>query len=98
MNMAADEVQSANLDHHGLVAAVCQDLGIKDKVNAALGPGDIQRVVSTGTSKVAPWHWQAKHKGSIKRYRRVRYDDNWKSSTNCLSGGCKYTREGRFHN
>jgi transposase len=53
MNRAGDEVSSANLDHHGLVAAVCQDLGIKEKINAALGPGDRQRVVSAGTSVVA---------------------------------------------
>jgi transposase len=53
MNLTEDDIQSANVDHHGIVAAVCQDLGIKDKINAALGSGDRQRVVSAGTSVVA---------------------------------------------
>jgi transposase len=53
MHITEDDIRSANLDHHGLVAAVCQDLGIKEKINAALGPGDRQRVVSAGTSVVA---------------------------------------------
>lgn len=48
--------------------------------------------------KVKPWQWQAKHKGSVKRYRKVSYDDNWNSSPSCGGGACKYTREGRFHN
>lgn len=53
MDVAGDELQSANLDHHGLVAAVCHDLGIAEKLNEALGPADRQRVVSAGTSVVA---------------------------------------------
>lgn len=53
MKVAGDELQSANLDHHGLVAAVCHDLGIAEKLNEALGPADPQRVVSAGTSVVA---------------------------------------------
>lgn len=53
MEVAGDEMRSANLDHHGLVAAVCQDLGIADKLNEALGSADPQRVVSAGTSVVA---------------------------------------------
>jgi hypothetical protein len=46
--------------------------------------------------KVAPGHWQEKTKGSVKRYRKVSYDDGWSSSPNCGDGDCKYTREGRF--
>jgi transposase len=53
MNIAGDEMRSANLDHHGLVAAVCRDLGIASKINEALGEPDSQRVVSAGTSVVA---------------------------------------------
>ncbi|MEE4376293.1 MAG: IS1634 family transposase [Candidatus Competibacteraceae bacterium] len=53
MEVAGDELQSVNLDHHGLVAAVCQDLGIAEKLNEVLGPADPQRVVSAGTSVVA---------------------------------------------
>lgn len=50
--------------------------------------------------KVQPGYWQAAHKGSIKRYRRVSYDDGWGSSPNCggtLGISCTYWREGRFH-
>lgn len=50
-------------------------------------------------SSVAPWTCEAKTKGSIKRYRRVIYDDAWGASLNCgnLAGiVCKYFREGRF--
>lgn len=53
MEIAGEELQSTNLDHHGLVAAVCQDLGIEEKLNEALGSTDPQRVVSAGTSVVA---------------------------------------------
>jgi hypothetical protein len=53
MNRAGDERQGANVDHHSLVAAVRQDLGIKAKLNTALGAGDRQRVVSAGTSVMA---------------------------------------------
>jgi hypothetical protein len=52
-------------------------------------------------SKVPPGFWQEKTKGSVKRYRKVAYDDGWNSSPNCgASSGiqCKYTREGRFYN
>lgn len=48
-----EKVESENLDHYGLVAAVCKDLGIAEKVNKALGPGDEQRQVSAGISVVA---------------------------------------------
>lgn len=47
------EVTSENLDHYGIVAAVCKDLGIAEKINKALGPGDPQRKVSAGISVVA---------------------------------------------
>ncbi|MEV4242578.1 hypothetical protein AB0J63_04120 [Streptosporangium canum] len=49
-------------------------------------------------SKVAPWHQQSIEKGSVKRWRKVHYDDGWNSSPNCGGGDCVYTREGRFHN
>jgi hypothetical protein len=51
--------------------------------------------------KVTPGHFEAVHKGSVKRYRKVAYDDGWGSLASCGSTGgfsCKYTREGRFHN
>lgn len=48
-----EEIKSENLDHYGLVASICQDLGISEKINATLGAGDAQRQVSAGTSVVA---------------------------------------------
>lgn len=53
MEIAPPAISSTNLDHHGLVAAVCRDLGIAAKLNARLGPKHEQRVVSAGTSVVA---------------------------------------------
>lgn len=47
-------------------------------------------------SKVAPGYWQTKSKGSVKRYRAVKYTDGWDSAPNC--SGCRYTREGLFTN
>ncbi|NEP88878.1 MAG: hypothetical protein F6K18_19675 [Okeania sp. SIO2C2] len=47
-------------------------------------------------SKVKPGFWEAKTKGSIKRWRRVAYDDGWNSTPN--NSDLKYTREGRFRN
>jgi len=44
------------LDHHGLVATVCQDLGIAEKLNEALGSADPQWVVSAETLVVAMIH------------------------------------------
>jgi transposase len=46
-------MQTFAMDHHGLVAAVCQELGIAEKVDAKLGPPNERRVVSAGTAVVA---------------------------------------------
>lgn len=53
MEIAGGELQTQNLDHHGLVAAMCQELGIQKKLDAKLGPTDERRVVSAGTAVVA---------------------------------------------
>jgi len=45
--------------------------------------------------KVAPGKWDAKTKGSIKRYRKVCYDDGWNSIPHL---NLTYIREGRFRN
>lgn len=50
--------------------------------------------------KVKPLHWDSQSEGSIKRWRRVIYDDAWNSNVHCgeLTGHlCQYTREGRFN-
>ena len=41
------------MDHHGLVAAVCQDLGIAEKINARIGSKDPRRKVQPGLAVVA---------------------------------------------
>ena len=41
------------MDHHGLVASVCHDLGIAEKINKRLDKGDSRRVVSAGKAVVA---------------------------------------------
>ena len=53
MEIAGDEMQTQNLDHHGLVAAMCRELGLQEKLDAKLGPPDERRVVSAGTAVVA---------------------------------------------
>ena len=53
MEIAGEEIQTLSMDHHGLVAAVCKDLGIAEKINSRIGKTDERRVVSTGKAAVA---------------------------------------------
>jgi transposase len=53
MEIAGEEIQTLSLDHHGLVAAVCKDLRIAEKINSRMGKADERRVVSTGKAAVA---------------------------------------------
>lgn len=53
MEIAGEEVRTVTMDHHGLVAAVCKDLGIAEKINKRIGKVDERRVLSTGKSVVA---------------------------------------------
>jgi transposase len=46
------EIQTAALDHYGLVAAICRDLKIAERLDCKL-PKDPQRKVSPGTAAVA---------------------------------------------
>lgn len=46
------EIQTAAIDHYGLVAAICQELKIAEKIDSRL-PKDPQRKVSPGTAVVA---------------------------------------------
>lgn len=48
MEIAGSELRSQSLDHLGLVAAICQDLQIAEKIDQAFGPQDSRRVVSPG--------------------------------------------------
>ena len=51
--LSEEQLRTERLDHHGLVAAMCQELGLAEKINARLGPCSSSRVVSTGTAVVA---------------------------------------------
>jgi transposase len=53
MEIAGEEVKTLTMDHHGLVAATCKDLGIAEKINARLGKADERRVVSPGKAVIA---------------------------------------------
>ena len=53
MEMVGEEIKTLSMDHHGLVAAVCQDLGIAEKIDRRMGERDDRRVVSTGKAVVA---------------------------------------------
>jgi transposase len=47
-----DEVKTAAMDHHGLVAALCHDLKIAERIDRRLSP-DSQRKVSPGIASIA---------------------------------------------
>jgi len=52
--MNQEAITTETLDHHGLVAAVIQDLGIVEKVNRRIKTDkDPRRIVSTGESVAA---------------------------------------------
>ena len=53
MEIAGEELRSYAMDHHGIVAAVCKDLGIAEKINERLKKQDSRRIVSAGTAAVA---------------------------------------------
>ena len=53
MEIAGDDIKTYAMDHHGLVASVCKELGIAQKIDERLGKKDPRRIVSTGTSVVA---------------------------------------------
>ncbi|ASJ74580.1 IS1634 family transposase [Granulosicoccus antarcticus] len=46
-------IQSENIDHLGIVAAVARDLNIAGRINDALKPADSQRAIDAGTCVVA---------------------------------------------
>ena len=55
MEVSGQELQSKAIDHHGLVAAICKDIKLADKINDRLYNIEKQegRVVKPGTSVVA---------------------------------------------
>ena len=47
LEVAGDGIKTFPLDHHGLIASVCKDLKIADRINACLGVHE-KRDVSPG--------------------------------------------------
>ena len=47
------EIKTRVMDHHGLVAAVCRDFGLVDKINARIGSKDPRRVIQPGLAVAA---------------------------------------------
>lgn len=53
MEIRQNNIQTQSMDHHGIVAAMCKDLGIAEKINTRIKAKDKRRVVSTGKAVVA---------------------------------------------
>lgn len=53
LKLGGEDLQTLSMDHHGLVAAVCKDLGIGEKIDARISNQDKRRVVSAGKAVVA---------------------------------------------
>src|SRR3990167_829881 len=53
MEIAQDNIRTLSMDHHGIVAAMCKDLKIAEKINSRIKTSDKRRVVSAGKAVVA---------------------------------------------
>jgi len=53
LEIAGDDIKTYAMDHHGLVAAVCKDLGIAKRIDERMKQRDPRRIVSAGTAAVA---------------------------------------------
>lgn len=53
LKLSGENLQTLSMDHHGLVAAVCKDLGIGEKIDARISNQDKRRVVSAGKAVIA---------------------------------------------
>ena len=53
MEIAGNELKTYALDHHGLVASICKDLKVMEKIDARMNKKDPRRIVSTGMATVA---------------------------------------------
>jgi hypothetical protein len=45
-----NSVRTERLDHHGMVAALCDDLNIVEGINKRIGSDDPRRVIQPGTA------------------------------------------------
>jgi len=53
VEIAGEDIKTYAMDHHGLVAAICKNLGIAKKIDTRLKRTDPRRMVSAGTAAVA---------------------------------------------
>jgi transposase len=53
VEIAGEDIKTYAMDHHGLVAGVCKDIGIAAKIDKRINKRDPRRIVSTGTAAVA---------------------------------------------
>ena len=53
MEIAGEALQTVHMDHYGLVASVCKELGLSDKMDSRIGSGDARRKVSPGKAVIA---------------------------------------------
>ena len=52
LEVSSGDVESLSLDHHGVVAGICKELKIAERVNTKLKTRD-ERIVSPGQAVVA---------------------------------------------
>lgn len=53
LKQAGSGIKTSVMDHHGLIASVCRDLGIMDKINARIGSKDPRRKIQPGLAVAA---------------------------------------------
>ena len=53
MEELTSEIQTLAMDHHGIVAAVCKDLKIAEKIDTKIYKEDKRRILSPGKAVVA---------------------------------------------
>lgn len=53
MEIATNELRTYAMDHHGLIASICKDLQVAEKIDKRIGKKDPRRIVSTGMATVA---------------------------------------------
>jgi transposase len=53
LKVSGEELKTFAMDHHGIVASVCKDLRIAEKIDKRISNGDKRRVVSPGKAVVA---------------------------------------------
>ena len=53
VEIAGDDIKTYSMDHHGIIAGVCKDIGLATKIDKRINKRDPRRIVSTGTATIA---------------------------------------------